>query len=56
MNLEDEKFISQSTDWINGKDNLFGYLPFSAANYLVKTKKYKFHSASIWGYIIEKIF
>ena len=47
--------LSQSTKWINGKNNLYGHLPFDAANYLVLTGKFQFHQSTPWGYVVEEI-
>ncbi len=50
-----EEALKQSSGWVNGSQNLYGYLPFIAANYLVSTGQFNFHSAGCWGYIVERI-
>lgn len=50
----EEIALSKCTKFID-YNNLLGYFPFKAANFLVGTHKYRFHSAGCWGYVLEKI-
>lgn len=34
--------------------HLVGYLPFSAANYLVGTARWEFQQVSCWGYVVRQ--
>lgn len=51
--MTEEEALAQSTGWVK-MNRLEGYLPFSAANYLVGTGKYQYHQSCCWGYIVEK--
>lgn len=53
--LNEENALQSSTKWVNGKDNLYGYFGYRAANYLVGTGKYQFYSSCFWGYILKKV-
>lgn len=52
--MTEQEALSSSTGFHN-HDNLIGYLPFMAANYLVGTGKYQFESCGCWGYIVKRI-
>lgn len=51
--MTEQSALSQSTEWINGSDRLYGYLPFQAANFLVGTGKYEWAQSTCWGYIVR---
>lgn len=52
--MEDKIALSKSNGWVN-MDGLTGYYPFSAANYLVCTKKYEFFQVCWQGYVLKTI-
>ena len=51
--MTEKKALEYSTGFVD-YNNLIGYFPFSAANYLVSTGKYKFHQSTWCGYILIK--
>jgi len=51
--MTEQEALVMSTHWVNGEQGLFGYLPLSAANYLVSTGKYEFWQVSTWGYVVH---
>lgn len=36
-------------------EGLSGYLPFSAANFLVGTRRYVFQQVTCWGYVVKRL-
>ncbi len=53
LEMTEEIALSKCTMFINYDDKL-GYFPFSCANFLVGTGKYKFCGVCCWGYILER--
>ena len=51
----EESALANSTGWVRGMDGLYGYLPFSAANFLVGTGRYEFHQCGCWGYVVKRV-
>lgn len=50
--------LVQSTGYIGGRDckgQFVGYLPLSAANYLVGIGRWLFQQATPWGYVLERV-
>lgn len=52
--MDIEYALKQSTGFVN-MDGMIGYLPFSAANFLVGTKQYVYQQVTPWGYVIKKV-
>jgi hypothetical protein len=46
--------LARSTGFVNCA-GLIGYLPFTAANTLVRTKRYRWHQSCAWGYVLQKV-
>lgn len=52
--MNENDALAKSTKWVDA-DGLNGYLPFSAANFLVGTGRYEYFQCCCWGYIVRKI-
>lgn len=52
--MDIETALKSSTGYVN-MDGMIGYLPFSAAKYLVGTGKYVYQQVMPWGYVVKEI-
>lgn len=53
--MTEDAALAQSTGWVRGLDDLYGYLPFRAANFLVGTGRYVFEQVCAWGYVVKRV-
>jgi hypothetical protein len=51
--MTEQEALRKSTGFVN-YDGLIGYLPFRAANELVRSGRYVWHQCCAWGYVVKK--
>ena len=51
--MSEPEALAQSSGWVQGE--LVGYLPFTAANALVRTGHWEFEQVCAWGYVVRRV-
>ena len=52
--MTEAEALALSTGWVAGRD-LYGFLPFAAAQALVATGRYWYWSHGAWGYVVQRV-